>query len=62
MESLTIRENISFSANLRRSFKSSDERKSIVNRVIEELGLTSCADSLVSCIALAWGYLWRTPR
>jgi len=48
MGTLTVRENIMFSANLRLSSSvTKQEKRTRVNDVIEELRLTSCADSKV---------------
>lgn len=49
MGTLTVRENIAFSANLRLCNKTFDaeERKEKVNKVIEQLGLQACADTMV---------------
>ena len=48
MGTLTVRENLSFSAALRLpSHYSSAERRRRVNNVIEELGLRDCADTKV---------------
>lgn len=45
---LTVRENILFSANVRLPSEISyDERKERVERIIQELGLVSCADTRV---------------
>ena len=45
---LTVRENLMFSANVRLSNDVSDaERKDRVNRIIEDLSLLSCADTRV---------------
>jgi ATP-binding cassette subfamily G (WHITE) protein 2 len=45
---LTVRENIMFSANIRLSSDVSwNERKERVERVIQELGLLSCADTRI---------------
>jgi ATP-binding cassette subfamily G (WHITE) protein 2 len=45
---LTVRENIMFSANIRLpSNVSCDERKQLVEKVIQELGLQSCAGTRV---------------
>jgi ATP-binding cassette, subfamily G (WHITE), member 2 len=45
---LTVRENLMFSANVRLSADVSDvERQDRVNRIIEDLGLASCADTRV---------------
>lgn len=49
MGTLTVRENIMFSANLRLPTTiSAAEKEKQVNDVIEELGLEKCADSKVS--------------
>ena len=49
---LTVRENIAFSANLRLSHDkySEEERKKKVEDVIEQLSLQSCADTAVCCM------------
>jgi len=49
MGTLTVRENLAFSANLRLPTKTFDAaaRKQKVNDVIEQLGLQSCADTKV---------------
>ena len=48
MGTLTVRENLAFSAALRLpSNMSSKERKQRVEKVILELGLTACADTKV---------------
>ena len=49
MGTLTVRENLLFSANLRlpKSLQAA-ERRDIVDDTIEELGLTACADTKVS--------------
>ena len=45
---LTVRENLAFSANIRLPASvSAEEKTAIVNSVIEQLGLTKCADSRV---------------
>ena len=52
MATLTVHENFHFSASLRlRSSMTSRERKERVEKVIDELGLTKCADTRV------WGSL-----
>ena len=50
MGTLTVRENLAFSANLRLSNEKFDEeaRKEKVEKVIEQLGLQACADTMVS--------------
>lgn len=50
MGTLTVRENIMFSANLRLPSKTYSKQrvKDVVEKVIEELGLESCANTLVS--------------
>ena len=51
MGTLTVKENISFSAKLRMAPGLSDEeRDELVNDVVEELGLTHVADSKVNSI------------
>ncbi|XP_067828425.1 broad substrate specificity ATP-binding cassette transporter ABCG2c [Heptranchias perlo] len=49
METLTVRENLEFSANLRLSKKiyTSEEKQQKVNRVIDELGLQECANTKI---------------
>ena len=48
MGTLTVRENLAFSAALRLSTDvSSEEKAERVNDVIKELGLNSCADTKV---------------
>jgi len=49
MGTLTVRENLAFSANLRLSGKTHNEkaRKDKVQEVIEQLGLQSCAETMV---------------
>lgn len=49
MGTLTVRENLAFSANLRLSRKeySSSDKKMRVDSVIQELGLKDCADTKV---------------
>lgn len=51
MGTLTVRENLQFSANLRLNPKhySSADKKSRVNATIQDLGLTDCADTKVVC-------------
>jgi ATP-binding cassette subfamily G (WHITE) protein 2 len=45
---LTVRENLMFSANLRLPEKiSAETKKQLVTNMIHELGLTSCADTKV---------------
>lgn len=45
---LTVRENLTFSANIRLPESISlEDKRNIVNHVIEQLGLTKCADSKV---------------
>jgi ATP-binding cassette subfamily G (WHITE) protein 2 len=45
---LTVRENLAFSANLRLTRKTSQQQKTtIIDQVIEQLGLEKCADSKV---------------
>ena len=51
MGTLTVRENLMFSANLRLSASlSQKEKRHRVEETIQELGLTSCADTKVSHI------------
>ena len=48
MGTLTVRENIMFSANVRISSRvSSDEKEDIVEDIISQLNLESCADQKV---------------
>lgn len=49
MGTLSVRENLLFSANLRLSPQhySSEDKASRVNSIIEDLGLTDCADTKV---------------
>jgi ABC-type multidrug transport system ATPase subunit len=50
---LTVRENLMFSANVRLSSNISwNERKERVERVIQELGLLSCADTRIGTLFL----------
>ncbi len=50
---LTVRENLIFSANVRLSSNMSlNERKERVERVIQELGLLSCADTRIGTLFL----------
>ncbi len=54
MGTLTVRENLSFSAALRLpSHMTRQQRKERVEKVIEELRLEQCADSKVSKLLLA---------
>ena len=50
MGTLSVKENLAFSANLRLSKKdlSNKERAKKVDHVIEQLGLQACANTLVS--------------
>jgi ATP-binding cassette subfamily G (WHITE) protein 2 len=49
MGTLTVRENLMFSANLRLSGNYSYDKKRLkVENIIKELGLTACADNKVS--------------
>ena len=51
MGTLTVRENIAFSANLRLSSKyTKEEKMKKVDQVIQELGLQSCADTPVGIV------------
>ena len=53
MGTLTVRENLYFSATLRLSNKISwAEKKFRVQKVLEELGLTDCADTKVNFIIM----------
>lgn len=49
MGTLSVKENLLFSANLRLNpqYYSSEDKKSKVNDIIQELGLTDCADTKV---------------
>ena len=55
MGTLTVRENLMFSANLRLSPKhhSSAEKDKRVTEILEELGLTDCAATKVGCYETA---------
>jgi len=50
MGTLTVRENLMFSANLRLSDCSDDMKCIKVKNTIKELGLTKCADSKVGLL------------
>ncbi|XP_005156580.1 broad substrate specificity ATP-binding cassette transporter ABCG2c isoform X1 [Danio rerio] len=54
MGTLTVRENLAFSANLRLSLKeySSSDKEMRVNSVIQELGLKDCADTKIGTMFL----------
>lgn len=59
MGTLSVRENLLFSANLRLNPKhhSSEDKNSRVNTILQDLGLTDCADTKVrwsntGCISL----------
>ncbi|XP_065107111.1 broad substrate specificity ATP-binding cassette transporter ABCG2c [Paramisgurnus dabryanus] len=54
MGTLTVRENLAFSANLRLSLKeySSSDKEMRVNSVIQELGLKDCADTKIGTVFL----------
>ena len=56
MGTLTVRENLAFSANLRLSSEAYSEevKKQKVEDVIEQLGLQACANTLVSEQAAGW--------
>ena len=63
MGTLTVRENLTFSAALRLpSYLSFKQRKEKVDSVIEELGLTDCQHTKVSTVVLC-GHRegWRGP-
>lgn len=49
MGTLSVRENLLFSANLRLNpqYYSSEDKHSKVNEIIQDLGLTDCADTKV---------------
>lgn len=49
MGTLSVKENLLFSANLRLNpqYYSSEDKKSKVNEIIQDLGLTDCADTKV---------------
>lgn len=49
MGTLSVRENLLFSANLRLNpqYYSSEDKNSKVNEIIQDLGLTDCADTKV---------------
>jgi len=56
MGTLTVRENLMFSANLRLSKSlSAAERQDIVNDTIDELWLTACANTKVSATCCCRG-------
>ena len=56
MGTLTVRENLMFSANLRLpSSLSKKDKRQRVEETLQELGLTSCADTKVSHIYLRRG-------
>jgi len=51
MGTLTVRENLMFSANLRLPGRlSQNDKRSRVEGILQELGLTACADTKVSSI------------
>jgi len=52
MGTLTVRENLMFSANLRLSSMSQKDKRQRVEDTLQELGLTSCADTKVSHIII----------
>ena len=55
MGTLTVRENIAFSAALRLSLRHNEkDRRHKVNHVIRELGLTHVADSKVTSLSQLW--------
>lgn len=55
MGTLTVRENFMFSANLRLPQSvDHDEKKRRVDEVIQELGLSQCADSKVGALKFKW--------
>lgn len=49
MGTLSVKENLLFSANLRLNpqYYSSEDKKNKVNEIIQDLGLTDCADTKV---------------
>lgn len=51
MGTLSVRENLLFSANLRLNpqHHSSADKNNRVNEIIQDLGLTDCADTKVGC-------------
>ena len=54
MDTLTVRENFHFSASLRLpSHMTRQQRKERVEKVIDELGLTKCADTKVTSLSLS---------
>ena len=55
MGTLTVKENLLFSANLRLSNKTYNKqaREEKVNEVIEQLGLQACADTMVGIVHVA---------
>lgn len=61
MGTLTVRENLAFSANLRLSRKeySSSDKKMRVDSVIQELGLKDCADTKVMDFSLVKTECWK---
>ena len=62
MGTLTVRENLAFSASLRLSSEYSDsDRKARVEQIIQDLGLSRCADTRVSCVMLTFSYGTNQP-
>ena len=62
MGTLTVRENLAFSAALRLSSEYSDsDRKARVEQIIQDLGLSRCADTRVSCVMLTFPYGTNQP-
>ena len=62
MGTLTVRENLAFSAALRLSSEYSDsDRKARVEQIIQDLGLSQCADTRVSCVMLTFSYENNQP-
>ena len=57
MGTLSVRENLSFSAALRLNM-SARERKARVDKVIHELGLDNCADTKVMVVYRLPVYAW----
>ena len=62
MGTLTVRENLAFSAALRLSSEYSDsDRKARVEQIIQDLGLSRCADTRVSCVMFTFSYGTNQP-
>ena len=62
MGTLTVRENLAFSAALRLSSEYSDsDRKARVEQILQDLGLSRCADARVSCVMLTFSYGTNQP-